>query len=123
VATDGDGAARLAHHIVDGPYRLERVTFLVVLPFASEANVGARSQAERIARAAAVILHAARLQVNELIRYGSAGEVVVRLANEARARAVFVGRRGSGLTSAARSVSDYGVRHSTSTVTVVSWHD
>lgn len=125
LATDGeDGAARLAHHIVEGPYRLERVAVVVVLPFESKDNVGARGEAEGIAGVAAEILQAAGLRVARSIRYGSPGEEVVRLANEAEAPAVFVGRRGSGLSRALLgSVSDYVVRHSTSPVIVVSWHD
>jgi nucleotide-binding universal stress UspA family protein len=66
------------------------------------------------------ILRSAKLNTRMIVGYGTPGEEIVRAAEEEKADAIVVGKRGAGLTKALLgSVSDYVLKHAKQPVVVV----
>jgi nucleotide-binding universal stress UspA family protein len=127
LAVDGSAVGgRLARHMVDLHRADVAPMLLVVLPHEDFERGGAASKAEHDAKIdaatadAMVILRTAGLAPSVIVGYGSPGEEIVRCADEQRAAAIVVGRRGAGLSRALLgSVSDYVVRHAKQPVAIV----
>ncbi len=127
LAVDGSPVgARLARHVVDLHRADVAPVLLVVLPHEDFEHGGAESKAEHDAKidaatsGAAAILRTAGLAPAIIVGYGIPGEEIVRCADEQRAAAIVVGRRGAGVSRALLgSVSDYVVHHAKQPVAVV----
>ena len=127
LAVDGSPVGtRLARHVVDLHRSDVAPVLLVVLPHEDFQRGEAAAKAEHDAKIdaatadAMAVLCAAGLTPAVIVGYGSPGEEIVRCANEQRAAAIVVGRRGAGVSRALLgSVSDYVVRHAKQPVAVV----
>ncbi|MEX0749183.1 MAG: universal stress protein [Dehalococcoidia bacterium] len=128
VACDGsEPSERAARYARDAYQDADEVVLVTVFPREARPRdddaPAVREHEQRVATcttASMDILRSAKLNARTIVGYGTPGEEIVRAADEEKADAIVVGKRGAGLTKALiGSVSGYVLKHSNRPVVVV----